>query len=67
MKVLFFDGSGLWVCAERLEKGRFLWLEAEGGASSVALRREVMRAPMAGLDLGQTQQRLAAASKDGVI
>lgn len=56
LKALVWDGSGLWVCAKRLEKGRFRWPEAEG-KHSVSMRPEELAMLVNGLDLKQTRQR----------
>jgi transposase len=55
LKALVWDGSGLWVCAKRLEKGRFGWPEAE--ASSVTMRAEELAMLVGGLDLKQARAR----------
>lgn len=56
LKVLVWDGSGLWVCAKRLEKGRFRWPEVKD-ARSVTMRAEELALLVNGLDLKQTKQR----------
>ena len=56
LKALVWDGSGLWVCAKRLEKGRFRWPEAEG-QHSVTMRSEELAMLVNGLDVKQTRQR----------
>jgi transposase len=57
MKILFWDGSGLWVCAKRLEKGRFHWPIAKAGETSVAMRQEELAMLVSGIDLMQAKPR----------
>ena len=57
LKLLFWDGSGLWVCAKRLEKGRFRWPEAGSGQAKVVLSHEEMALLLGGIDLADTRRR----------
>jgi transposase len=57
LKLLFWDGSGLWVCAKRLEKGRFWWPQAGGGAAKVVLSPEELAMLLGGIDLDTSQRR----------
>jgi transposase len=57
LKLLFWDGSGLWVCAKRLEKGRFRWPEVEGSQVKVVLSHEELALLVGGIDLTATRRR----------
>ena len=57
LKVLFWDGSGLWVCAKRLEKGRFRWPQVTTGQVRVVLTHEELALLLGGIDLQQTRRR----------
>ena len=48
LKILFWDGSGLWVCAKRLERGRFSWPKAQSRCAT--LRSEELHALICGLE-----------------
>jgi transposase len=58
LKALVWDGSGLWVCAKRLEKGRFGWpSDSQGARRSVVMRPEELAMLVNGLDLSQAKPR----------
>lgn len=64
LKALVWDGSGLWVCAKRLEKGRFCWpsftstLSGKAdNAPSVTMRPEELAMLLNGMDLSQARPR----------
>ena len=54
VKVLFWDGSGLWVCAKRLEKGTFGWPQGEG--ASQCLRAEELTLLIHGIESSGRRQ-----------
>ena len=55
LKVMYFDGSGLWVCAKRLERGTFKW--PEPGTEFIELTSEELMLLLGGIDLAATRKR----------
>ncbi len=57
LKMLFWDGSGLWVCAKRLEKGRFGWPDGGAGQTKIVLSHEELALLVGGIDLAGSKRR----------
>ena len=52
LKILYFDGSGLWLLSKRLEQGTFSWpRSAEAGAVKLRLAPEAFAMLTDGVDL----------------
>ena len=56
IKALYFDGSGLWVSAKRLERGTFSW-PPDAKAKAIELKHEELAALLGGLDLDRSRRR----------
>ena len=48
LKILFYDGSGLWICAKRLDAGTFGWPTGQG--ASACLRPEELSLLVNGME-----------------
>src|ERR1700692_3945430 len=51
------DGTGLWSCAKRLERGRFSWPVAEEQSDRVMLSHEELSLLLGGIDLTRTRRK----------
>ena len=57
LKLLVYDGSGLWVAAKKLDGGRFRWPESDTAATKIVLSHEELALLLGGIDLNETRQR----------
>ena len=57
LKLIYFDGTGLWVCAKRIEKGRVRWPCVDADQRKVVLSHEEFTMLLGGIDLTQTRER----------
>jgi transposase len=58
LKVLYFDGTGLWLMAKRLEQGTFAWPKLEEiGSPKLLLRPEAFAMLTDGIDLRGAKMR----------
>ena len=61
LKVLVFDGAGMWLCTRRLQQGGFAWRQDEGAAVRLSAQQWDW------LVAGRPWQRRAAAARAEAI
>jgi transposase len=51
IRLLYWDGTGLWLMTKKLEAGNFSWPKVPEGAAKIALRAEALEMLLSGFDL----------------
>ena len=51
VRVIYFDGTGLWLMTKRLEQGTFAWPIATAGQRALTIRAEELAALLGGLHI----------------
>jgi len=57
IKALYWDGTGLWVCGKRLEKGRVSWPSSGEPGGKVRLSPAELAMLLAGIDLDRGRRK----------
>lgn len=57
IRLLYWDGTGLWLMTKRLEQGTFAWPQVPPGAAKISLRPEALEMLLSGIDLKGAQMR----------
>ena len=57
LRILYFDGSGFWVFAKRLELGTFAWPSRDATRSSLEVTADELTLLLSGIDLADTVKR----------
>ncbi len=57
IRLLYWDGTGLWLMTKRLEQGTFAWPKVPDGAAKFRLRSEALEMLLSGIDLKGAKMR----------
>ncbi len=57
IRLLYWDGTGLWLMTKRLEQGTFAWPQVPDGAAKIRLRSEALEMLLSGIDLKGARMR----------
>lgn len=57
IKILYWDGSGLWLCSKRLEKGTFSWPAHGQTGQRLSLSAQELTLLLGGIELEATRYK----------
>ena len=57
VKLIYWDGTGLWVCGKRLQRGCFCWPEPSAGEVKITLTAEEFTMLIGGIDVQAAKRR----------